>query len=291
MARGIDHLVLAVRDLEAAAEHYKVLGFQVGGRNRHPWGTENRIIQLPGAFLELVTLGEGAEIPPTQPGKVSFAATVRDTLARDGDGFPMLVFESADAIADKAEIDAAGFGGFETFFFERTAGRPDGSRVRVAFTLAFAASSALPKAGFFVCQQHEPQNFWNPAFQQHSNGAVKLGGVVMLAPDARTTLPLLETLVGAPPACVGERNIAIVSPRGTVEAMTPAGFHDVLGLEPVLDLSEGPRLAAFKVTAPLAPMAERLTAAGIAFTRHRKHLALAARDNFGTALIFDEPKR
>ena len=188
MARGIDHLVLAVRDLDAAAAHYAALGFLVGARNRHPWGTENHIVQFPGAFLELITLGEGIEVPPVRPGTFSFAATVRDALARDGDSFSMLVFESADALADKAEIDAAGFGGFETFFFERSGQRPDGSRVRVAFTLAFAASEAMPRAGFFVCQQHEPQNFWNPAFQRHPNGAAKLGGIVMLAQDARTAL-------------------------------------------------------------------------------------------------------
>ncbi len=44
--RRIDHLVLAVRDLDAAGLFYERLGFQVGARNRHPWGTENRIVQF-----------------------------------------------------------------------------------------------------------------------------------------------------------------------------------------------------------------------------------------------------
>ena len=43
MARSIDHLVVAVRDLDGAARFYERLGFQVGSRNRHPWGTENRL--------------------------------------------------------------------------------------------------------------------------------------------------------------------------------------------------------------------------------------------------------
>lgn len=291
MARGIDHLVLAVRDLDAAAAHYRALGFTVGARNRHPWGTENHIVQFPGAFLELIGLGEGAEIAPAEPGTFSFATRIRDSLAQDGDNFAMLVVESADALADKAAFDAAGFGGFETFFFERKGMRPDGTQVRVAFTLAFAADPAMPHAGFFACQQHEPQNFWNPAFQDHANGVKRLGGIVMLAPDARTPLPLLQTLADAPPVCVGERNIAVVTPRGTLEAMTPECYRDVLGLEPAFDLAEGPRLAAFKVVAPVEAMAERLTAAGIPFIRHRKHIAVAAADNFGTALLIEEPKR
>jgi catechol 2,3-dioxygenase-like lactoylglutathione lyase family enzyme len=58
MARGLDHIVHVVRDLEAAGAFYARLGFQVGARNRHPWGTENRLVQLPGFFLEILTVVE-----------------------------------------------------------------------------------------------------------------------------------------------------------------------------------------------------------------------------------------
>ena len=58
MARGLDHIVHAVRDLDAAAELYRHLGFQVGARNRHPWGTHNHVVQFPGFFIELLTLAE-----------------------------------------------------------------------------------------------------------------------------------------------------------------------------------------------------------------------------------------
>ena len=60
MPRRIDHLVIAVHDLDGAAAFYQRLGFQVGARNRHPWGTENRIVQFSASFLELITLGENA---------------------------------------------------------------------------------------------------------------------------------------------------------------------------------------------------------------------------------------
>ncbi len=58
MARGLDHIVHAVRDLDAAADFYRRLGFTVGARNRHPWGTHNHIVQLPGFFIELLTFAE-----------------------------------------------------------------------------------------------------------------------------------------------------------------------------------------------------------------------------------------
>jgi catechol 2,3-dioxygenase-like lactoylglutathione lyase family enzyme len=53
MTRSIDHLVVPVRDLDGAATFYERLGFTVGARNRHPWGTENRLIQFPQNFIEL----------------------------------------------------------------------------------------------------------------------------------------------------------------------------------------------------------------------------------------------
>jgi len=37
MPHGLDHIVHAVRDLDAAAEFYSSAGFSVGARNRHAW--------------------------------------------------------------------------------------------------------------------------------------------------------------------------------------------------------------------------------------------------------------
>jgi Glyoxalase-like domain len=57
MTRAIDHLVVASREPDAQAALYRRLGFQVGARNRHPWGTENHIVQFENSFLELISLG------------------------------------------------------------------------------------------------------------------------------------------------------------------------------------------------------------------------------------------
>ena len=80
MARGLDHIVHAVHDLDAAGEAYARLGFTVGARNRHPWGTHNRIVQFPGVFIELLALGETDRIPPPRPRSLSFGAFTRDFL-------------------------------------------------------------------------------------------------------------------------------------------------------------------------------------------------------------------
>ena len=126
-ARPIDHLVLATNDLDAAGAFYEHLGFKVGTRNRHPWGTENRIVQFPGSFLELITVGEGADIPPHGEGVFSFGAFVRDYLDTF-EGLAMLVLESKDAQADNADFKKSGIGGFDPFFSNERACAPMGRR-------------------------------------------------------------------------------------------------------------------------------------------------------------------
>ena len=64
MPRGLDHIVHAVHDLDAAAAFYARAGFTVGTRNIHPWGTHNRIVQLPGFFIELLSVAEPEKIVP-----------------------------------------------------------------------------------------------------------------------------------------------------------------------------------------------------------------------------------
>src|ERR1700733_6713592 len=103
MPRGLDRIVRAGLDLDAATELYARAGFTVGARNRHPWGTHNRIVQFPGFFIELITVGEpGLSQPPK--GSFSFGGFTRDFLAR-GEGLSMLVLEGKGAAADVAAFE------------------------------------------------------------------------------------------------------------------------------------------------------------------------------------------
>ena len=56
MNRGIDHLVLDVRDLDSARETYSRFGFTTTPRAIHPFGTGNSLVQLQNNFLELLTV-------------------------------------------------------------------------------------------------------------------------------------------------------------------------------------------------------------------------------------------
>ena len=178
MPHGLDHVVHAVRDLDATPELYRRLGFTVGARNRHAWGTHNHLVQMPGFFIELLTVAE-----PEKLGSDGFSAlfgTFHRLFLKDQEGLSMLILETGDAAADAARFRSASIGVSDAMRFEREGKRPDGTTVKVGFSLAFARDAKAPATGFAACQQHFPENFWNPAFQQHPNTASGIEAVVLV---------------------------------------------------------------------------------------------------------------
>lgn len=271
--RRIDHIVLAVHDLEAAGQFYTRLGFKVGARNKHPWGTENRLVQFGSSFIELITLGEDlGAIPPHEPGRFSFGAFVRDYL-REREGFAMFVLDSADAKADAQTFAEKGIGSFEPFFFERKGQRPDGSEMRVAFSLAFAMDLDIPNASFFVCQQHVPENFWNPEFQQHPNGATNIAAVTLAARNPAEHTGFLTDFTG-----VSARRD---QHEGMIFPLAEGGVFKVA------KTSGENRFAGYTVAVKnFARQQDLLSAAGISFSTVEDRIVVAAENAFGAAITF-----
>jgi catechol 2,3-dioxygenase-like lactoylglutathione lyase family enzyme len=285
MPRRIDHLVVAVRDLDKAAEFYRRLGFQVGARNRHPWGTENRIVQLAGSFLELITVGEGARIEPHAERRYSFGAFVRDYLDRR-EGLAMLVLDSENARGDATHFAQAGLGDFEPFFFERKARNPQGVEVPVGFTLAFAQDPEAPLAGFFVCQQHRPENFWNAEFQRHPNGALSLSTVAYAVPDPEAHRAFLAAFTGAPALRPRGHDLSFPLARGRLDVMTPDDAAEIYGsIEAELDQ---PSLVAFAIRVEdIQRQARWLDAAEIPYQHMGSRLIVPASAASGVAIAFE----
>jgi hypothetical protein len=240
--RGLDHIVHAVRDLDGAAQLYKSLGFTVGARNRHPWGTHNHVVQFPGFFIELLTLAEPDKLGDDGFSKL-FGAYTGDFLKRH-DGLAVLILESRDARADEAAFRAAGIAAAETLRFEREGKRPNGTPVKVAFSLAFADDKRTPDIHFATCQQHYPENFWNPAFQNHANGVTGIAGVVAVAEEPAQHSGFMQEFTGAE-AVHHDDGFCIVTPRGAIEMTTPRAFARRFGIA-APELGGCARLAAIR---------------------------------------------
>lgn len=214
MARGIDHIVLAVNNLDDAAARYTALGFSLTPRARHPFGTANRLIQLDKCFLELLEVDHPELIGPSQvpPG---FAAFNRDFLEQH-EGFSMLVLEAPNAEATRDALIAAGLTPRDVFTFERDAIQPDGAVARVRFDLVFVDYPGATRAGFFTCSQHRPELFWKPQYQTHENGAQSVRLVTMEAPDPAPLAEFLGKFAGITAAMRGS-GFVVDTPRGRVE--------------------------------------------------------------------------
>jgi len=243
MPGGLDHVIHAVRDLEAAAELYRRLGFTVGARNRHAWGTHNHLVQLSGFFIELLTVAEPEKLGTD--GLSALFGTFNRIFLKDQEGLSFLILESEDAATDAARFRSAGIGVSDAMRFEREGKRPDGSTAKVGFSLAFARDAKAPATGFAVCQQHSPENFWNPAFQQHANTASGIEAAVLVAENPGEHHAFLSAFAGGRDMSATSSGITASTSRGDISVMDAAGFHRQFGTESP-NISRGARLAALR---------------------------------------------
>jgi hypothetical protein len=241
--RGLDHVVHAARDLDAAAEAYSRLGFTVGARNRHPWGTHNRIVQVPGFFVEILTVAEPERLAADGLAR-QFGAFNKAFLER-GEGLSFLIVESADARRDAESFRAAGIAASDALTFRREGRRPDGSAVEIGFSLAFARDPQALDSGFAACQQHNPDAFWSPAQQRHANTAVRIAGVVLVAENPSDHHVFLSALTGERDLRATSSGLSLKTPRGEIQVMDRAAFLAHFGVEPP-DIGRGARLAALR---------------------------------------------
>ncbi len=196
MSRGIDHLVLAVRDLDFASAYYKRLGFNLTPRAQHPFGTGNRLAQLGNDFLEIVSVTQPDDIVPFEDGFFSFGAYNQDYLAHR-DGMSMIALKSDGWENDRKAFSDAGFDLPAPFTFSRLARQPDSSDVTVGFDLTFVPDTRLPDAVFFTCDhQHQPQFFYKPEFQKHNNGALAVDEVIIACKDIGKARSFFDALYG-----------------------------------------------------------------------------------------------
>jgi catechol 2,3-dioxygenase-like lactoylglutathione lyase family enzyme len=285
MAGGLDHVIHAVRDLEAAAELYRRLGFTVGARNRHAWGTHNHLVQLPGFFVELLTVAEPEKLGTD--GLSALFGTFNRIFLKNQEGFSFLLLESENAATDAARFRSAGMGVSDAMRFEREGKRPDGSTVKVGFSLAFARDAKAPAVGFAVCQQHFPENFWNPAFQRHANTASSIEAAVLVADNPAEHHAFLSAFAGGRDVSATSSGIAVSTQRGDISVMDAAAFRREFGTEPP-DTSRGARLAALRFRVrDRAALGAALKAGGIAARADASKTIVGPEIALGATLVFD----
>jgi hypothetical protein len=197
---GIDHAVVVVRDLDAAADNWKRLGFTISPRGTHSahMGTGNYTIMLGEDYMELLGILAATE----------HNAPSRAFLDRNGGGIERIAFTTPDAGIGAAEIRAMGYAGIGPTDFERPVTMPDGRKSAAKFaTFQWPVDEAPGGVRLFACQHKTRETVWIPELQKHANTAKRIAEVLVTTPtpeaDAKHLAKMIDSGVRqAADACV-----------------------------------------------------------------------------------------
>ncbi len=288
MPRDIDHLVLAVRALDAAREAYGRLGFTLTPPARHPFGTANSLVQLGGNYLELLAVADAAAIPAPEGSRFSFGAFNRQYLEHR-EGMSMLALHSEDAAADRAAFERWKLPVYEPLSFERQARGPDGIDRPVGFALTFTSDARTHGgAGFFTCQHLHPENFWRPEYQRHANGALRVQSAVFVTRDPADFHEFLTYFTGQHEMLSTSLHVRFVVGRSAIDVMSPVGYRAFFGED------SGPdprRFMGYRIAvSDIGETRRVLLAGGVPFSERLDALVVPSTFAHGTAIAFAQLK-
>src|SRR6185503_16144143 len=144
--RGIDHVVILVRDLDRARDTYGRLGFTLTPRGHHTLGSKNHCIVFGSDYLELLA------VPKPHPAMQYFT----DFLG-GGEGLGAVAFATDDANAAHRELAAAGVG--------------------AEFRIVQLSPADTPGCRTFLCQHFNADLVWRDEYQTHALGAFGIGAL------------------------------------------------------------------------------------------------------------------
>ena len=260
MLAGIDHLVIVVPDLGAAAANYADLGFTVVPGGRHAVGTHNALIALQdGSYIELIAFYEPSPehrwwAPLRQGGGLVDFCMQTDDLLGDTRGFR----EAGVAIDDPKPM---------------TRRRPDGYLVRWVLSIPRGGHRAVAP---FLIQDETPRQERIPRETAHRNRVTGIATLTVAVAEIDGVRGWYARVLGVPGQvirrdeleaaglrfAVGPHAVDFLAPRGyggpvaawlRARGASPYGATLNTAGGPVGPLEEGKSLGGRLALAPAAP--------------------------------------
>jgi len=170
---GIDHIIVGVRDLEAARRNWQRLGFTVTPRGRHiGQGTANYCIMFERDYLELLGFVERDE----------YGHRLEAFLAEREGPMSVAFAPERDAEATRAALAANGLHPSEPRALGRALELPEGD-VTPRFSLLNLPPEEAPALDCFICGQLTPELVRRPEWLAHPNGVIGIKAVHLEADD------------------------------------------------------------------------------------------------------------
>lgn len=269
--QGIDHVVLAVRDLDAARASYQRLGFTLTPLGLHSLGSQNHCIVFERDYLELMA------VPRPHPALQYFS----DFLAR-GEGLAAIALATDDAGGLSAELAADGIAADAPLDFSR----PVAGLGEARFRIVQLPLDLSPGCRMFACQHFTRELVWRPEYQRHAVGATGIAALAVVVEDPAAAAARYGGLFDTRPQKIDEGLLVQTGSAPIALASRSNLGHRLHGAG--LPLRPRPQVAALFIR-----VADRARAAGALRRNGLKPVALPdgsfavnAQDAHGVAVIF-----
>lgn len=274
---GLDHVLIGVRDLEAARAAYARLGFTATPRGRHTgWGTANYCLMFAGDYIELLGI--------VDPG--AFTNDLDRFLERR-EGLLGLAFACDDAETAHAALRAAGIAAAPPKALSRALELAEGA-VEPRFRLVHLPPEASPGLSAFLCQHLTPGIIRRPAWLEHPNGALGIAAVTTVVADPPALRDAYARLLGPGATTPTDDVLAARAGKTALIFATPDDFATLYPeVEPPPDDALPLPAALTIAVADPAQTARLLDAGGVAYMREAKGALVVTPDHaHGVALEF-----
>ncbi len=253
---GLDHASIAVRDLDAAAESFRRLGFALTPKGHHAeWGTANHCAMFAQDYLQLLA-AEGAG---------EQADRVR-AFTRDREGILSLSLGTEDGAAAAEALRRAGLDVPQPRSLSRTL--DDGRGTKLMFSEVPLPPEATPGASSRLVQHITAERERHPEWLVHPNGAISIASVTVIVDEPSELAATWDVVFGPHAATPTDNTVTVHTGRGLIFLTRP---DDLTQLHPEAELDDTPPPPAIVAMALMVAdtdrAAELLTGNGVEFSR------------------------
>jgi hypothetical protein len=277
---GIDHVIVAVRDLEDARTVWSRLGFTLSPRGRHiGQGTANYCVMFPSDYLELLGIVDAAD---SVERLYAFLARREGPMAA---AFaPAGTAEEARAALLRRQLHPS-----EPRPLARQIELPQ-ETVLPRFSLISLPLDETPGLDSFLCSHLTPALMRRPEWLVHPNGAIGLRAVHVLVESTAPLLPAYDRLFGIVQVTTTDAVAVVHIGRQRLVFSTPDDFQT---MHPGIEIDPGfspPGIVALELGVERLQRAiDHLTQRHVAFDEMPGGtLAVPAREASGAVLLFSE---
>lgn len=213
--KGIDHVVVAVRDLDSTAGTFRRMGFTVTPRGDHTLGSQNHCVMFGQDYFELLM------VPQRLPGREYYY-----DFARIGDGLAAIALKTDNVRGAYGELAAAALAPSEPVDFSRPVQLPAGTK-NASFRITQLGLEQTPGGQVFLCQHFTRDVVWLPEYQTHANTATGLAAIAIVSNGVPATAAAYERLFDVKAKTIaegllvntGDTPIAIVDERALAKRL------------------------------------------------------------------------